>query len=95
MPSSISCAFAFYEIVLSCLHSHSQRELLEASIIILDKDTMNDDVAAIIKSGCFCLFSRLETKHIDSVLNKLQRTRKMILKSLYDEYKLMNTIKKK
>ena len=95
MPYSIPCAFAFYEIVLSCLHPQCQSELLEASVILLDKDIINEEVTAIIKSGCFCLFSRMKTNNIDIVLNKLNRTRKMILKSLFDEFNLMNMTKKK
>ena len=80
---------------MSCVHGQCQKEFLEACVIILDRDITNEDVSLIITSACFCLFGRMKTKEIDIVLNKLSRTRKMILKSVFDEYHAMNSSKKK
>ncbi|EAL46224.2 hypothetical protein EHI8A_066620 [Entamoeba histolytica HM-1:IMSS-B] len=95
MPCSSSSAFAFYEIVLNCDDKKGLYDLLEATIIILDKDIIIDEVSGIIKGATMSILRKLKKNDIDIVLSKLTKTQKVILKTLFEEHESLNISKKK
>ncbi|KAL7722880.1 Uncharacterized protein QTN25_000472 [Entamoeba marina] len=81
-PATLSTAYSFYELMLNASNDVFVRDLLEASVIILEDDSLIDSVASIIRVGAVILFQRLRTTQIEALMEKLTHSQRVIVKAI-------------